>query len=331
MKKIILSIFLLLAFAVPIYAVPTQPMEVTEVDGSPKDTPYRITFPNGTLTCAAGVCTYAPSATSATFTDFYLAGPDVTHGMTSIAATSDYLAAFQIGSSGGADIYGMTEADQAGALRLTGVIGATDPTDIYPALIFRGGKKNGTGWQALAAAETAFMFYNYTTPIGTAYGNGEWIFPSLQNTPIGSTIASTGAFTSVVIGTSAYNPARGIAKLNLTSDTAITEAQINASYWISNQGASGEVDVTLPAVSYAIAVGILVEEAQVFEINPPSGEAFSLNSDGAITAMDADDVIDSPATVGSKMVCTRMQAADASWHWSCDAVRGSWADSGASD
>jgi hypothetical protein len=143
----------------------------------------------------------ATTPDTATFTDEYLYGADVTHGMTSIAPTADYMAAFQIGASGGFDLYGMTEANQSGALRLTGIIGATDPTDSYPAVVIRGGKKNGTGWQALGAAETPVMFYNYTTAIGTVYGNGEWILPSLQSTPIGSTIASTGAFTSVTAST----------------------------------------------------------------------------------------------------------------------------------
>jgi hypothetical protein len=201
MKRFILFLALLVlpgtAWAMPA----TYGVDVAEVDGSPSVGAYKIVFPSGTMTCSAGVCTYAPSSTSGTFTDFYLVGPDVTHGMTSIAPTADYLAAFQIGSSGGADIYGLSEADQLGALRLTGIIGATDPTDSNPAVIFRGGKKNGTGWQALGAAETPFNFYNYTTSIGRAYGNGEWIFPSIQNTPIGSTIAAAGNFTTVSIST----------------------------------------------------------------------------------------------------------------------------------
>jgi len=136
-------------------------------------------------------------------TNFYLYGADVTHGMTSIAPTADYAAAFQIGVSGGLDLYGITEANQDGALRLTGVIGATDPTDSNSAMILRGGKANGTGWQALGAAESVLSIYNYTTQIGRAYGNGEWIFSSIQNTPIGSTIASTGDFTVLTASTSA--------------------------------------------------------------------------------------------------------------------------------
>jgi hypothetical protein len=172
---------------------------VSEPDGVPNVKARKLIFPNGSWSCTDGECTFTLTA-SPSFTDFYLYGPDVTHGMTSIAPTADYLAAFQIGSAGGADVYGMTEADQAGALRLTGIIGATDPTDTNPAVILRGGKKNGTGWQALAAAETAFVFYNYTTLLGQVYGNGEWILPSLENTPIGQSIARAGKFTQVDIG-----------------------------------------------------------------------------------------------------------------------------------
>lgn len=115
--------------------------------------------------------------------------------------------------------------------------------------------------------------------------------------------------------------------LELTSDTSITEAQLLANGFITNQGASGEIDITLPAVSYRISRTIIVEEAQIIEVNPPSGEAFDLSG----TNLDANDVIDSPAVVGSKMVVTRMKNASGTWHWSCDAVRGSWVDSGATD
>lgn len=115
--------------------------------------------------------------------------------------------------------------------------------------------------------------------------------------------------------------------LNLTTDTSVTEAQLLASKFISNQGASGEVDITLPAVSYSITRTVLITEAQIAEINPPSGEAFDLSG----TALDANDCIDSPATVGAKAVFTRMQNASGTWHWSVDTVRGSWVDTGATD
>lgn len=115
--------------------------------------------------------------------------------------------------------------------------------------------------------------------------------------------------------------------LELTADTSISEAQLLANKFITNQGATGEIDITLPAVSYRISRTIIVEEAQIIEVNPPSGEAFDLGG----TTLDADDVIDSPAVVGSKMVVTRMKNASGTWHWSCDAVRGSWVDSGATD
>ena len=137
-------------------------------------------------------------------------------------------------------------------------------------------------------------------------------------------ISISGAAT---IGTTGVGADRAVTKLSLTADTALTEAQILANYWISNQGDDGEQDDTLPAVSYPISVCFTVEEAQIIEVNPPSGELFDLDG----TALDADDCIDSPATVGSKMVCTRMQIADASWRWSCDTVRGVWVDAGASD
>lgn len=115
--------------------------------------------------------------------------------------------------------------------------------------------------------------------------------------------------------------------LNLASDTDITASQLLSNKFISNQGASGEVDITLPAVSYSITRTVLVEETQIVEINPPSGEAFDLSG----TMLDANDCIDSPTVVGAKAVFTRMQDASGVWHWSVDQVRGTWVDTGASD
>lgn len=115
--------------------------------------------------------------------------------------------------------------------------------------------------------------------------------------------------------------------LELTTDTSLSAAQLLANKFITNQGASGEINITLPAVSYRISRTIIVEEAWIIEVNPPTGEAFDLGG----TTLDANDVIDSPAVVGSKMVVTRMKNSSGTWHWSCDAVRGSWVDSGVTD
>lgn len=117
------------------------------------------------------------------------------------------------------------------------------------------------------------------------------------------------------------------ATLNLTTDTSITAQQLLDNRYISNQGASGEVDITLPAVSYSISRTVLITEPHIVEINPPSGEAFDLNG----TDLDADDCIDSPATVKAKAVFTRMQDDTGAWVWSMDRVRGDWVDTGASD
>ena len=111
-----------------------------------------------------------------------------------------------------------------------------------------------------------------------------------------------------------------------TTETALTAAQVTNSI-VTNQGATGEVDVILPAISYYSVVRFIITEAQILEVNPPTDEIFDLDG----TALDANDCVDSPAIVGSKMLATRMQLADASWRWSLDTIRGAWVDTGASD
>jgi len=96
---------------------------------------------------------------------------------------------------------------------------------------------------------------------------------------------------------------------------------------LSNYGASGEIDLTLPSPAYNITRTIIVESANVVEVCPPSGELFDL----AGTLLDADDCIDSPASVGAKVVFTRTRTGASTWRWSVDVVRGTWVDTGASD
>ena len=139
-----------------------------------------------------------------------------------------------------------------------------------------------------------------------------------------SAVAITGG---TIDGVSTTVVGRDVSKLDLTADTSISEAQILANRYISNQGDAGEADLTLPAVSYAIQVIFSVEEAQNIEINPPSGEILDLDG----TALDADDCVDSDSTVGSKISATRLQIAAGTWRWSLDTIRGVWVDTGASD
>ena len=111
-----------------------------------------------------------------------------------------------------------------------------------------------------------------------------------------------------------------------TTETTLTAAQVTMTF-VTNQGASGEVDVILPAVSFYTVVRFIVNEEFIFEINPPAGELFDHNG----TLLHANDCVNMPAVLGSKMRATRMQIADASWRWSLDDVRGLSLDIGASD
>ena len=121
-------------------------------------------------------------------------------------------------------------------------------------------------------------------------------------------------------GEAAYT--RDINKIDFTSTGIITEADILANKAISNQGASGTIVLTLPALSYYFSFPFLVEEAQILSPAPPSGEAFDLDG----TTLAADDEVDSDNVVGSKMVVTRMQDAAGAWFYSLDTARGTWID-----
>ena len=112
--------------------------------------------------------------------------------------------------------------------------------------------------------------------------------------------------------------------LNLTTDTSISEAQIIANRFISNEGATGEVDVTLPVMTCdTISVTFIIKAAYVMEIGPPSGG--QLDHQG--TLLTADYVVDSPAILRSKAVLTWVKIG-ALGVWSIDVARGTWVNPG---
>ena len=104
---------------------------------------------------------------------FALSDGDIAHGMTTLAQTDVFAHAGPISSTvGGVRITGLTDADGQ-ALEIRGVIGATDPTDTTPAVKIIGAKKNGTGIQDLAAAETVWQVANNDDAAAiTVLGNG---------------------------------------------------------------------------------------------------------------------------------------------------------------
>jgi hypothetical protein len=246
------------------------------------------------------------------FTDEYLYGADVDHGMTSIAETNMYGAFFYInGLAWGLDIYGLSDTDATG-LRLTGIMGSINPTDSLAALMLRGSKKNGTGHQALGNAETVFDFYNYTTSIGRVYGNGEWVLTSLQNTPIGSTTANTGAFTTLT----------GNHKEEIEAATDnITALQCRGSL-INNFGQANDETLTLPSaaagLNFMVVLGTGV--AKYFRIDPAAGDSIYL--DGA-TGGDGKYVGVAGATTGYAISCAAFQTGASAYDWFCSYV-GPW-------
>lgn len=109
--------------------------------------------------------------------------------------------------------------------------------------------------------------------------------------------------------------------LAMDTNTSVTEAQLMAHQYFSNSGATGTITVTLPAISYEIVRTIIVEEDQVIQIAPVSGEMLDLPTG----PLSVDQVAAGPATVGSKLVITRQRNAAGVWMWSLDGARGTWA------
>ena len=114
--------------------------------------------------------------------------------------------------------------------------------------------------------------------------------------------------------------------LYVTSDHAVTASEILDNDYISNYGATAEVDITLPAVSYNLSKTIVIEAAYIIEINPPSGEKLRYQKEELSTA---DYVIDSPADLASVAVITRMRTgAGGTWQWNIGVAQGTFSNPG---
>jgi hypothetical protein len=111
-----------------------------------------------------------------------------------------------------------------------------------------------------------------------------------------------------------------------TTDATLTEAQCRGAI-NDNQGASGEVDLTMYASDKGNMVMFRQEEPQVIEVGPETDGYIILDG----TALDQGDCVDSDgATIGSWMMCQRGQNASGTAVWICDSD-GNWTDTGASD
>jgi len=100
----------------------------------------------------------------------------LTEGDVSGAGTTDNIYAKMDtihATAGGFEIMGWSDTD-AGALFLSGEMGATSPTATTPAIVIAGSKwdGSGTGGQVLAAAETVLQIKNYTSTLMTILGSG---------------------------------------------------------------------------------------------------------------------------------------------------------------
>jgi len=249
------------------------------------------------------------------FTDLYLYGADVDHGVTSIAATHYYGSFFATSAlNGGLSLFGISDTDATG-LTLTGIMGTDNPTDNLGALFLRGSKKNGTGYQALGNAETVIDFYNYTTTIGRVYGNGEWVLTSLQNTPVGSVTASTGTFTTLT--------GNHKEEVEAASDN-IGAIQCRGNI-INNYGQAADATLTLPTavvgLNFTVILGTTV--AKYFRLDPQAGDSIYLDG---ITTGDGKYVGVPSATIGNSLSCATFQTgATPDYDWLCSTIAGAWA------
>jgi len=100
---------------------------------------------------------------------------NIAHGITTVMATSDHgRLVTNDAADGGMQFIAITDNDSGvGVMRFRGIHGVANPGDTEPAFNFVADKKDGTGVQALAAAETVLDIRNNSTLLFRMSGNGD--------------------------------------------------------------------------------------------------------------------------------------------------------------
>ena len=189
-------------------------------------------------------------------------------------------------------------------------------------------------WETLAGGgDMAAVSYPTLVSLeGLSLTNGDIVYASAADTLVVLDSGTAGyRLTANGAAAPSWNKLREFSTQAYTASGNITEAHILANKYLTNQGEdAAENDLVLPDIEYYANVIFIVNEAYIIEINPPNADAHeAFDLDG--TRLDLSDCIDSPIVVGSKISATRMQAADGTWHWSFDTIRGTWVDTGATD
>ena len=166
---------------------------------------------------------------------------------------------------------------------------------------------------------------------GLAFTNGDIIYASAADTLVVLDNGTAGQkLTANGVAAPSWNTLREFSTLAFTNgetQTAVTEANMVANKYITDQGGAAETDIILTAVSYHIAITVLNEEATVVEICPPTGEILYLDG----TALDANDCVDSPGASGSSINVERRQDAAGAYHYYLSAIDGVWVDADGED
>lgn len=112
-----------------------------------------------------------------------LKSSDIAHGVTDIAEADTYGAIRkQNNNVGGIEVIGITDAGTQSAAALTGILGATDPTDTVAAIRLRGEKLNATTNVAdLGDNETVLKVQNRVTDLLIIKGSGNTTFTGSVN------------------------------------------------------------------------------------------------------------------------------------------------------
>ncbi|MFA6097547.1 MAG: hypothetical protein WC788_08060 [Candidatus Paceibacterota bacterium] len=114
-----------------------------------------------------------PDLGAATAHSIDLRDTNVAHGITAYANTSTYVKIeLDSATDGGVRVWGFGDAVGQRAFVILGILGNADPTDAVGCVTLAGGKKNGTGVQALGAAETVLIVENWGTELIKVTGNG---------------------------------------------------------------------------------------------------------------------------------------------------------------
>lgn len=234
-------------------------------------------------------------------------------GITAFANTTTYFqTTINTNDEGGASLWGFSSAAGRNPMQILGLFGSTDPTDTIPAIWMIAGKRSGTSFTTLGAAETVLQVAHGTTPtpLMTILGSGNTTFvgsvtaASFQGI-VGSVTPAAGTFTGLTAPTLTATSGDMTVTGASASDIIIKSATGGSEFRV--KATTGGLAFNTGSTFQFHSAATLNWNADVF-LRRSATKTITFDSDGGGTALTLFNVI-GPQTVSGAVIFSGLTTA----------------------